>query len=102
AENRRAGDEYVSSGARNPADVVDLDAAVDLEAYRQSGAIDDLASRFELANCRLDERLPAEARVYGHQQDEIELLEHVVEPIERGCRVQHEPRFAAVLADQRQ
>src|SRR5690606_16484036 len=66
AENRRARDEYVSSCARDPPDVVDLDAAVDLEAYRQARAVDDRASRLELADRRLDERLPSEARVHGH------------------------------------
>src|SRR5690606_20047798 len=72
-EDRGTGDEYVSPGARDVADVVDLDAAVDLEPDRQPRAVDDLANGCRLAERRLDEGLAAEARIHGHQQNEIEL-----------------------------
>src|SRR5690606_28663873 len=44
-ENRRARDENIRTRARDAADVIDLDAAVDLEPDREARAVDQLASR---------------------------------------------------------
>src|SRR6185503_9664835 len=102
AKNRRARDERVGAGGRDPPDVRDLDAPVDLEPYGQLRAIDQRPDGRNLRQHRLDELLPAEARVDGHQQHEVDLVEHVIEPIERRRRIEHEAALAAVLADQLQ
>src|SRR2546425_8761917 len=61
AEDRAAGDEGVGAGIGDAADVVDLDAAVDLEADVAAARIDDLAHALDLAQRRIDEALSAEA-----------------------------------------
>ena len=47
-----------------------------------------------------NERLPAEARVDRHDEHEVELVQRVVEPVERRRRIEHEPRLAAAVVDE--
>ena len=60
------------------------------------------AHRRDLRQRRLDELLPAETGVHGHQEHEVDLVEHVLEPVERRRRIEHEAALAAVLANQLQ
>src|SRR5512144_1580926 len=103
-EDRGAGDERVGAGTGDRADVVDLHAAVNLEPDRAAGALHrrvDLEARLrELLERMRDERLSAEPRVDRHDQHEIELVDHVIEPDERRGRIEHEPRLAAAVVDQ--
>src|SRR6188768_1334634 len=78
-EDRRARDERVGAGRRDAADVRDLDAPVDLEPHGQARAVDERTNGRDLRQHRFDELLPAESRVHGHQEHEIDFVEHVVE-----------------------
>src|SRR5207247_9489430 len=68
AEDRAAGDEGVGARLRDFAAVVDLDAAVDLEADVAAARFDDATRLFELAQGRRDEALPAETGRHAHDQ----------------------------------
>ena len=54
----------------------------------------------QLVERRRDELLAAEARVHRHDQDHVDLVDHVIEPVERRRRIEHQAGLAAVLADQ--
>ena len=69
---------------------------------RQARAVDESSDRRDLRQHRFDELLPAEARVHGHQQHEVDFVEHVLEPVERRRRIEHEAALAAALANQLQ
>src|SRR5262245_145636 len=101
-KDRRARDERVGACRRDPADVRDLDAAVDLEPHGQARAVDERADGRDLRQHRLDELLPAEPRVHGHQEHEIDLVEHVIEPVKRRRGIENEPALATAFADQLQ
>ena len=45
---------------------------------------------------------PPKPGIHGHQQHEVDLVEHVLEPIERRRRIEHEAALAAALANQLQ
>ena len=47
-----------------------------------------------------NELLAAEARVHRHQQHHVELVEHVIEVVQRRGRIEHQSGLAAVFADQ--
>ena len=44
--------------------------------------------------------LSAESRIDRHQQNDIDLVDHVVEPIERSGWIEHQPRLATGVADE--
>jgi hypothetical protein len=54
----------------------------------------------DLGSTLVDELLAAEARIHRHQQHQIELVERVVQPVERRGRIEHQPGLAAMLADE--
>ena len=61
-----------------------------------------IAHGLDLLNLRdlaFDEFLAAEARVYGHDQDEITFINDVLNGAQRGCRVQHDSSLAAQVLD---
>ena len=63
--------------------------------------IDPPARLGELAQRRRNELLAAEAGIHRHDQHQVELLERVVEIVQRRRRIEHQAGLAAVLADQR-
>ena len=84
-EDRGAGDEGVGACARDRADIVDLDAAVDFQPNLATAARRSLDAP-RAASSRRDELLSAESGVHRHQQDHVDLVDHVVEPVERRRR----------------
>jgi hypothetical protein len=100
AEDRGPRHERVGTSRRDRTDVLYLDAAVDLEPDLAAAAVDQLAHAPDLGQRRGDERLAAEAGVHGHEQHHVDLLQHVVQPVERRGGVQHQPWPAPVLADE--
>ena len=48
----------------------------------------------------LDEGLPSETGIHRHDQHEIELVEHVVEPLQGGRRIKCETGATAAVVDQ--
>mmetsp|Transcript_38520 Transcript_38520/g.90418 ORF Transcript_38520/g.90418 Transcript_38520/m.90418 type:complete len:291 (+) Transcript_38520:52-924(+) len=99
-EDGRASDDHVHARLRHRLDVVDVDAAVDLEADVETRFIDHLAGLTRLHEGVLDELLPAEARVDGHEEDDVDLVHHVLAHAEVGGGVEHETSLAPTLADE--
>ena len=73
-----------------------VDPAVDLELDVETLLGDPLGDRLDLLELAGDELLPAEARVDAHHQDQVDLLEHIIERLRRGRRVE---RHAGLLAE---
>src|SRR5262245_54922607 len=102
AEDRGAGDECISACMRGRGNVVDFDAAIDFESDRAAGLLDRAAGRFHLLEARRNERLTAKARVHGHDEHEIDEVDHLVEHGKRGPRIEHESGLCTALSNQRQ
>src|SRR6267378_6721100 len=100
AEDRRSGDERVRSGLCRRTDVIGLDPAIDLEAYRAACPVDAGARIREFAQGGRNELLTAKAGIHRHDEHHVEQLEGVVEVVERRGGIEHQSRLAAVLADQ--
>ena len=62
--------------------------------------VDHLASRTGLVQNVGDELLAAETRVHRHEEDDVDLVHHVLEVIKGGGRVEHEAGLAASSANQ--
>ena len=75
-------------------------AAVDLEADVVAGLVDHLSRFARLVERRGNERLAAEARVHGHEEDDVDLVHDVLEDVQRGGRVEDEAALAARRADE--
>src|ERR1700728_4758238 len=101
AEDRRSRHEGVSPGLRRGADVVHLEPATHLEPHFAAAGLQSRARVGQLAQARGDELLPAEARVHRHDENHVDELERVVEPVERRGGIEHQARPAAVLTNQR-
>src|SRR5258706_3832853 len=99
-KDRRAGDQGVSACARYLGDVVGLHTAVDFEPDRLARSVDARAHRTQLIECAGNKFLPAESRIHRHDQYQIELVEHIIEIIERCRRIESEACLAAVFLDQ--
>ena len=91
AEDGAAGHESVGAGCRDALDVRHLDAAVDLEADVAAGSLDEAAGALDLAQRGVDEALAAEAGVHAHDQDQVDLVDDVLERIQRRGRVEGKP-----------
>src|ERR1700687_2136292 len=79
AEDRRASDKPVRTRPGDGADVIDLDATVDLEtdfpARARDHGVDALARERELVQCLVVERLSRKARVHRHDQDGVDIVQ---------------------------
>ncbi len=98
-EDGRAGDDHVATGARDLGDVVDLDAAVDLDVDVEAAFAQLAAQIADLGQHAGDERLPAEARVHRHDQDLRDVAEHVAHVIDGRGRIERHRRALAGGAD---
>ncbi len=76
--------------------------SIDLQADVAAAGIDNLARFTQLVQGRGYETLAAETRVDRHQQHHVDLVDDVVEVVQRGGRVEHQPRLAALTLDQLQ
>mmetsp|Transcript_28630 Transcript_28630/g.48893 ORF Transcript_28630/g.48893 Transcript_28630/m.48893 type:complete len:338 (+) Transcript_28630:264-1277(+) len=101
-EDGAARDEHVDARLRNLLDVLHAHAAVDLEGDVVARLVDELARLLRLRQRGGDEGLAAEARVDRHEQDDVHLVHDVLEAVERGGRVEDEPRLAARRAHELQ
>mmetsp|Transcript_17956 Transcript_17956/g.54916 ORF Transcript_17956/g.54916 Transcript_17956/m.54916 type:complete len:303 (+) Transcript_17956:164-1072(+) len=99
-EDGGAGHEHVNAGLGDLLDVVDLHAAIDLEADVVARLVDHLASLLRLLHGGRDEGLAAEARVHGHEEDDVELVHDVLAVVKGGARVDHEAGLAALGLDE--
>src|SRR5450830_1573117 len=83
AEDGGTGHEGVGAGFGGGCDVVDFDAAVDFQHDVAAGVVDPAAHRGNLLQCLGNERLAAEARIDGHDQDDVDLVHDVVKEMQR-------------------
>src|SRR5580658_1514338 len=102
AEHGAAGDEGVGSSCGHARNVLHLDAAIDLETDVASARGDELPGALDLAQRRVDEALAAKARVDAHDEHQVDLVDHVLEHLQRSRRIEGEARLAVLRADQLQ
>src|SRR4030088_2160551 len=102
AEYGAAGDEGVGTGRSDALDVLDLDAAVDLEPDIPARGVNELARALHLLQRRVNEALAAKAGIDAHDEHQIDLVENVFEHLERSCRIEGQSRPAARRPDQAQ
>src|SRR6266700_5044552 len=62
--------------------------------------VDARTRELELRQCLGDERLAAESRIDRHDQHEVELLEHMVEPDQWSRRIENETGLATAVVDE--
>src|SRR5208283_3996000 len=74
AEDGTAGDKRIGPRLGDAADVLRLDAPVDLEPDVAAGGVDQFAGALDFAQCRVDEALTAESRVDAHDEHQIDLV----------------------------
>src|SRR5574343_400216 len=102
----RTGDEGVDASAGDFGDVGSVHTTVDFQADAAAGlllvGVELGAGLLGLGQRAGNEFLAAETGVHTHQQHDVDLVEHVVQVIERGCRVENQAALAAAIADQRQ
>ena len=73
-----------------------IDPAIDLDDDLQTRLGDPVCDRLDLPQLAGDELLSAEARIDGHHQHEVDVLEHIIERLGRGRRIE---RNAGLLAE---
>merc|ERR1711972_485310 len=98
-EHRGARHDRVAAGLDDLPRVRGANAAVDLDPRVDALRDAHRLQLLDLLDLRLDEALAAEAWVHGHDQDEVDLLQHVLDGGQRGARVQHYASGAAGLLD---
>src|SRR3954447_10554562 len=79
AVHRGAGDEHVRSRFRAARDRGLVDTAVDLYPDRVLAVTDEPARAGDLREYDVEETLPAEPRLDGHQQDHVDLGQEIRE-----------------------
>jgi len=94
-EDRRARHEHVHARLRDLLDVGHADAAVNLERDVVARLVNHLARLARLVEGGGNELLAAEAGVDRHQQDDVDLVHHVLADVQRRRRVEDEARLAA-------
>ena len=80
--------------------IVDFHAAVDFQANVAPAGVDSRARLGEFRQRLRDELLSAEPGIHRHQQDQIDLVDHVIQPVQRRRRIEHQARLAARIADE--
>ena len=96
------GDHHVNAGLGDLPDVIDLDAAVDLETAVQAVIVDELAGLPRLLEGRGDERLPTKSRIDAHEEDDVELVLDEAGVLQRGGGIEYESRLAPAVLDELQ
>jgi hypothetical protein len=97
AEDGGAGDEDGRAGLGEGAGLVAIDATVHRDVDRTLAD-----ERFDLADFgdgRRDEGLAAEARVDGHDQDQVEIVQHPLDRLGRRRGIERDARLRSGLAD---
>src|SRR5699024_8671198 len=84
-ENGRTSDEHIGTCRSGFANVVHLHAAVHFQSNVEARLVDTTTYFAQFIQCLRNERLTAETRVDGHQQDHIQLIHHVIQIAQR-CR----------------
>src|SRR5665811_126161 len=99
AKNGTAGDEGISPGVGDAANVVHLDATINFEANILAAGGDATAHRFDLAQRGVNEALATEARVDAHDENQVNVFNHPVQQPQRLGRVEGQTALAALGLD---
>jgi hypothetical protein len=103
AEDRAAGDEGVGTGVGHAADVVDLDAAVDLQPdVAAAASIDQAARLLDLAQALSMKLWPPKPGLTLMISTRSTLVDRPLQHVQRFRRVERQPDLAARCADQLQ
>ena len=101
-ENGGTGDEHIRARCGDFRDVVRFHTAIDFEADVAAAGVNKATRGAQFVQRRGQKRLPAKAGIDRHDEDEVELVQHVIEVVKRRCRVEDQPRFHAVAFDELQ
>src|SRR5260221_7690638 len=99
AEDGRSRNERIGAGLGDGRGVIDLDPAIDLQPDVAAAGIDSGARFGELRQRLGNEFLSAEPGVDRHQQHQVDLVDDVVQPAERSCRIEYQPGLATRIPD---
>ena len=99
AEDRGSRDEYVCAGFQRKVDIVELDAAVDLDVCGQALLSDKCAGFSHFVKGLGHHFLAAEAGLDGHDQKHVNLVHVGGDVCERGLGFDGDSDLAVVLAD---
>jgi intracellular sulfur oxidation DsrE/DsrF family protein len=102
AEDRAAGHEGVGAGIGHAADVVDLDAAVDLEPDVAPAGVDQLARRSILRSAESMKLCPPKPGLTLMISTRSTCVDHPVQHVQRRGRVEHQPGLLAFGLDELQ
>jgi hypothetical protein len=89
----------VGPGVGHAADVVHLDAAVHLQPDVFAAGQDAFARGLNLAQRSVDKALAAKTGVDAHDEDEVNVVNHPVQHVQRLRRVEHQAGLAAFGLD---
>src|SRR5699024_9828204 len=81
------------------ADVVRLDAAIDLQPDIAAAGVYAPTRLGQLAQRAVYERLAAKAGVHAHDEHQVDLVDEPVQHVQRRGRVEDQPHLAARLPD---
>mmetsp|Transcript_27071 Transcript_27071/g.77675 ORF Transcript_27071/g.77675 Transcript_27071/m.77675 type:complete len:244 (-) Transcript_27071:130-861(-) len=98
-EDCGAGDQGIGACVDELVCVLRADPAVDLDPRVDALGLAHLLQLLDLVHLRLDEALAAEPGVHGHDEDELNVLQDVLDLRERSARVQDHARHAAEVLD---
>mmetsp|Transcript_67334 Transcript_67334/g.147544 ORF Transcript_67334/g.147544 Transcript_67334/m.147544 type:complete len:243 (-) Transcript_67334:81-809(-) len=99
AEDSRASHQRVGTSLNHLVGIGRGDATVDLNPGVDTLGIAHGAQVLDLLHLRLDELLAAEARVDRHDEHQVHNIQHVLDRLQAGARVQHHTGLAAVVLD---
>jgi hypothetical protein len=98
-EDGGTGDQGVGPGVDDLVRVGRRDAPVDFNPRVDVVLVAQSLDLLDLLHLRFDEGLTAEARVDGHDQNQVDDVDDVLQARNRGPRVQHDARFATQVLD---
>src|SRR6185369_5101080 len=86
---------------RDRSDVVGLHSAIYLEPHRAATGIDAPAHFGELGQSTRNELLSAKPRIHRHDQHQVELVQRVIQVVQRRGRIEYQAGLASLLVNQR-
>ena len=98
-EDGGTGDQGVGPGVDDLVRVSRRDAPIDFNPRVDVVLVAQSLDLLDLLHLRLNEGLTAEARVDGHDQNQVDDVDDVLQARNRGPRVQHDARFATQVLD---
>src|SRR5216684_3500853 len=102
AEDGVAGNQEFGAGAHHVGDGIERDAAIHFDAKGQAARFADACEVFHLCQRAANKFLSAKSGIYGHHQDVMDDVQHIVQRMNRSRGINDHSRLAAVRGDQMQ